>query len=314
MVRVLCALLVLGGCGDSKSAKTEAPATLAPLDKEPTLEMVYEVVNPTGQRSVDQAAKIVGHRIAAMGIERGKVFTAGRQVLVHLADVSEERASELRVRVVGDLAFRMVVPRTEYMRAAFAMANADKDVEGRTDVWSSTKDNHRDWFVVAETPEIINDFFARFTRETGRKLDADKMIAVERLLPRMRDRKSAKRWRSYVVAKKAELTGAAVKAASVVIDPQRQQPQVLIELTAEGQRKFEALTRANVGAKMAIFLGPFIKSAPVIRAPIPGGKAMVTMGGTDLDQMKREAQDLVAVLRSGSLPQPLRLVRVNTLR
>jgi preprotein translocase subunit SecD len=58
---------------------------------------------------------------------------------------------------------------------------------------------------------------------------------------------------------------------------------------------------------MAIILDEKINSAPVIESRIGGGKARITMGGfQDPFQLQQEAKDLVAVLRTGALPAPLK--------
>ena len=58
---------------------------------------------------------------------------------------------------------------------------------------------------------------------------------------------------------------------------------------------------------MAIILDEKINSAPVIEGRIGGGHARITMGGMgDAFKMQEDAKDLVAVLRTGALPAPLK--------
>lgn len=50
-----------------------------------------------------------------------------------------------------------------------------------------------------------------------------------------------------------------------------------------------------------------VSSAPTIEGRIGGGRARITLGGfSDPYQLQQEAKDLVAVLRTGALPAPLR--------
>ena len=66
------------------------------------------------------------------------------------------------------------------------------------------------------------------------------------------------------------------------------------------------MTGENIGRKMAILLDDKINSAPVIEGRI-GARGRITLGGFgDPFQLQQEAKDLVAVLRSGALPAPLR--------
>jgi preprotein translocase subunit SecD len=112
-------------------------------------------------------------------------------------------------------------------------------------------------------------------------------------------------WRSYLLNRAAELTGTAISKADVSWD-QVGKPEVLITFNRQGGRRFEDLTGRNVGKKMAIILDEEISSAPTIQTKIGGGRCTITMGGSDPDRISREAQDLVTVLRTGSLPAPLR--------
>ena len=57
---------------------------------------------------------------------------------------------------------------------------------------------------------------------------------------------------------------------------------------------------------MAIILDETVNSAPVIQAAITGGRSSITMGNSDVLVSQRESEDLVNVLRTGSLPAPLR--------
>ena len=58
---------------------------------------------------------------------------------------------------------------------------------------------------------------------------------------------------------------------------------------------------------MAIILDEKVSSAPTIEGRIGGGRARITLGGfSDPYQLQQEAKDLVAVLRTGALPAPLR--------
>jgi preprotein translocase subunit SecD len=113
-------------------------------------------------------------------------------------------------------------------------------------------------------------------------------------------------WRTYLLNKTAELTGTAISKADVVWDQTTGRPEVLITFNHEGAGRFGDLTSKNVGHKMAIILDEEVSSAPHIETAITGGRCTITMGGTDPTRVQKEAQDLVTVLRTGSLPAPLR--------
>jgi preprotein translocase subunit SecD len=81
---------------------------------------------------------------------------------------------------------------------------------------------------------------------------------------------------------------------------------VLLDFNRYGSRVFGDLTSQIVGKKLATILDDKIKSAPYINGPIRGGRASITMGGSDVQHQEHEREELVNVLKTGSLPAPLR--------
>lgn len=99
------------------------------------------------------------------------------------------------------------------------------------------------------------------------------------------------------------LTGRYVERAQVEFNPNTGEPSVALTFNAEGDALFAKITRENVGKPMAIFLDNEMKSAPVIREEITGGKAQISGGFTP-----QEAKRLVNDLNYGALPVPIELV------
>jgi preprotein translocase subunit SecD len=114
-------------------------------------------------------------------------------------------------------------------------------------------------------------------------------------------------WRSYYLDRATRLTGSSVLEAYGSFDQQTNQPIVLVTFNRHGGRVFGELTSANVGKKIATILDDRVKSAPVINQAIRGGSASITLGGSNPEVQMRERDDLVGVLKTGSLPAPLRL-------
>jgi preprotein translocase subunit SecD len=115
-------------------------------------------------------------------------------------------------------------------------------------------------------------------------------------------------WRTYYVERVVRLDGRAVATASTSYDPAAGVPLVMVELNPAGAKVFEQLTTDQVGRKIAIVLDGKVKSAPIINAPVAGGRVQITMGGGTQAHQEREAMDLVAVLKTGSLPGPLMML------
>jgi preprotein translocase subunit SecD len=115
-----------------------------------------------------------------------------------------------------------------------------------------------------------------------------------------------KYWRTYLLHRRAGLTGEYLQNADQTWDQQTGRPEVSYELDRQGAPLNERLTSENIGRKMAIILDEKINSAPVIESRI-GARGRITLGGFgDPFKLQQEAKDLVAVLRSGALPAPLR--------
>jgi preprotein translocase subunit SecD len=104
----------------------------------------------------------------------------------------------------------------------------------------------------------------------------------------------------------ALFSGDQISSATVGTD-QNGRPAVDFVLKEDGKNKFADYTRDNVGSYFAITLDSTVISAPVIQNSIPGGNVQITGGGIAGFGAK-EAQDLVTVLKFGSLPFPISAV------
>ncbi len=104
------------------------------------------------------------------------------------------------------------------------------------------------------------------------------------------------------------LNGQYLKRALVEFDPTTGAPMVGIEFNEEGRKLFAAITKANVGNILAIFLDGQAISAPVIRQEIREGRAQISGGF-----MLPEARELVRNLNYGALPVNIELVSTETI-
>jgi preprotein translocase subunit SecD len=115
------------------------------------------------------------------------------------------------------------------------------------------------------------------------------------------------RWRTYYLEHAVRLTGSSISNASPNVDPNTNAPVVLMDFNRFGSRVFGDLTAQIVGRKLATILDDRIRNAPQINTAIRTGRAMITLGGGggDVLRQERERDDLVGVLKTGSLPAPL---------
>jgi preprotein translocase subunit SecD len=107
-----------------------------------------------------------------------------------------------------------------------------------------------------------------------------------------------------LLKKQAVMTGDLLSEARVSLDNRFSEPYVSITFNADGAKRFEDVTGANVKKRLAIILDNTVYSAPVIQEKISGGSAQIT-GNFSMD----EAKDLSIVLKAGALPAPLKMLQ-----
>jgi preprotein translocase subunit SecD len=104
--------------------------------------------------------------------------------------------------------------------------------------------------------------------------------------------------------------GTAVTSAVAATD-QNGSPVVDFELSGDAATKFANYTTANINSFFAIVLDGTVISAPSIQSAIPGGHGQITVGTGSGAQA--EVNNLVTVLKYGSLPFPIREVQGTTI-
>ncbi len=114
--------------------------------------------------------------------------------------------------------------------------------------------------------------------------------------------------RVYLIKKQTLMTGEFLTEARVSIDQRYNEPYVSITFNSTGAKLFEQITANNVKKRLAIILDNNVYSAPVIQEKIAGGSAQITGSFT-----MQEARDLAIVLRSGSLPAPMKMLENVTI-
>ncbi len=111
-------------------------------------------------------------------------------------------------------------------------------------------------------------------------------------------------YRTYILHTRAGVTGDKINNASVQADSQTGQPQVAVQLNRQGANQMEDLSGNNIGRKMAIVLDDEVRSDPIFNDRL-SGNFVITLGSSPGKTVREEANDLVKVLKSGSLPARL---------
>lgn len=102
------------------------------------------------------------------------------------------------------------------------------------------------------------------------------------------------------------LTGKLVKNATAR-PGQNGEPLIDLEFDDEGAEAFKEATQKYIGQKISIYMDEELLTAPVVKAVINDGKAVIE-GSKSLEEAKTQA----GVIQSGSLPVTLKTVSVKT--
>jgi preprotein translocase subunit SecD len=260
-----------------------------------------------------QGIETIRGRVDKLGVSEPTIIKKGTDIIVELPGLKPADFERIK-SIIGrtaQLEFKIVDDGSEYMKkVALEAKKLDKiaGIEILPDEWTEKDSSkaHEDVYLRSKSRDALMKFFAGLTGELA--VPPDREIGYEEQQGRGSDGELTpdKYWRTYYLHKRAGLTGEYLQNADQTWDQQTGRPEVSYELDRQGAPLNERLTSENVGRKMAIILDEKVNSAPVIESRI-GARGRITLGGFgDPFKMQQDAKDLVAVLRSGALPAPLR--------
>lgn len=109
------------------------------------------------------------------------------------------------------------------------------------------------------------------------------------------------------MTKSVGITGKDLSRATVTFDSTTGAPQVGLQFSAEGGKKFADVTTRLVGKPLGIFLDNMPITIPVVKQAITDGQAVIN--GTFTQD---EAKNLALQLNAGALPVPVSIVQKST--
>jgi preprotein translocase subunit SecD len=239
--------------------------------------------------AVDQAIKTIRNRADKYGVSEPTIAKRGEDnILIQLPGVKDpDRAIEL-IGTTAQLEFNIVDDE------GTALDNLELP-EGVTRDYEGGAGGRRVTVLHAATKEAIYE-------AVKGKLPEDRTVKVGE------EEDAAGKvigYRSYLVAKKAGVTGDYLTDAGVQFSQEEGRHHVSFEFDPQGAKIFEKLTGENIGKRLAVVLDDTIKSAPVIQSKI-SNQGRITMGGNkSSDEIMNEAKDLALVLKSGALAAPV---------
>ena len=265
-----------------------------------------------------QGIETIRGRVDKLGVAEPTIIKKGTDIIVELPGLKPSDFERIK-SIIGrtaQLEFKIVDDGSEYMKkVAGAVPKRDPkaalqptDVDVGTEAWNEEDSgkSHEDVYLRSKSRDALEKFFAGLTGEVA--VPPDHEIGYEEMQGRGEDGEQTpdRYWRTYYLHKRAALTGEYLSNADQTWDQNTGRPEVSFEFDHQGAAISERMTGDNIGRKMAILLDEKITSAPVIKSRI-GARGRITLGSFgDPFQLQQEAKDLVAVLRSGALPAPLR--------
>jgi hypothetical protein len=245
---------------------------------------------------------------------RARIERRGDALLLEFPGVAADTADDLiDALIAGGLAMREVHEDEWAVRIAHEnelvdpLDASDPDaspdrVRLEQDYWQADDGSiHRTYFLSGPTREALDAAIA-LARSRGYQPGTDREILYEQFEPLPEQRTRRIEWRAYMLSKAVPIDGTMISAAYGSYEPNTGRPIVLLDFTSEGADVFCELTQRIVGNKLATVLGGRIRSAPIINSAICGGRASITMGGSDPEYQLRERDMLIEVLRHGGLP------------
>jgi preprotein translocase subunit SecD len=279
------------------------------------LRIDQDYVDTLRDYAVTQGVETIRNRVDKLAVSEPTIIRKGNDIVVELPGLKPDDFERVKKQIgrTAQLEFKMVDDGSEYMKKVTGIAAAKKPqfpgIEIGQDSWQE-KDSgqpHSDVYLRSKDKAQLERFFASLPKED--QVPSDHEIGYELRESKDEDSPSdEKSWRTYYLHRRAELTGEYIQDAEQGWDQQTGHPEVNLQFDHEGASLFEKASGSNIGRKMAIILDEKINSAPVIESRIGGGRARITMGGMgDPFKVQQEAKDLVAVLRTGALPAPLKM-------
>jgi preprotein translocase subunit SecD len=259
--------------------------------------------------SLRQALETLRNRVDKFGVSEPTIIKKATNIIVELPGLTQEHFERVKnvIGMTAQLQFKIVDDGSEYMKKVAASVPKDGPVTAEPDSWVEDKTGirHEDMFLRAKKREDLEKFVAGLKGDLA--IPADREIGFEEVAPRdaTGDAPGEVFWRTQFLKKRVSVTGEYLSSADVSFD-EMGRPEVAFTMNRQGAEHFGKLTGENVGRRMAIVLDEKITQAPTIQSQITD-RGRITLGGFgDPVKVQQEAKDLVAVLRSGALPAPLK--------
>jgi SecD/SecF fusion protein len=241
-----------------------------------------EQIDSINSNAVNQALEIIRNRIDQFGVAEPIIVRQGSdEIVVQLPGVKDPQRA---LKLIGETA-----------QLEFKLLYEEKDVDLDSLIAQAVQAGQ--W----QYGEYQGEGRKRLNRALQGKLPPNAEIYFEK---RINTETRQETVTPLLIKTPIMMTGDMVQGAQPQIGGSYNEPYVSLDLTSRGGKVFGEVTGKNVNKRFAIILDDIVKSAPVIRERILGGRAQISGSFT-----YEEASDLAIVLRVGALPAPVKIIQ-----
>ncbi|MBN2723560.1 MAG: protein translocase subunit SecD [Deltaproteobacteria bacterium] len=291
-------------------------------------------------KALARAVETIRDRVDEFGVASPEIYRKDDMIVVELPGLDKKSQDRIK-RIItrsAHLEFKVVDSKTKYMHEAgkylrdkygFGKANTVKKgpykgIRIEEDRFKARKsgEDHKVIYLIADVPtrslptdqqqefikarKKLDSLFRKELVKAGIQMPKLREIGYERdfKTTRMGTRTSQRILKAMVLEKNTKVTGEYIINAQIGYN-QENQAVVNATFNRTGGKYFAELTGSHIGWKMAIKLDDWVESAPLIQDKI-FENVQITVGGFGgANDRLRQVNDLIDVLRSGSLPAPL---------
>jgi len=256
----------------------------------------------------DRILEVLRNRIDGLGTSEPLIM-AGKdhRILIQIpgTNAAEFAAAEKSIQSAAFLQFRLVHKNSQQLvEALFSEGRKPRGYEIVSDGARSYYQRNEEFRSAVKQPG--------YARELGAFRAPDPLY--EFMLEETRLKNGQTVYAPHYVLRKAEMTGDLLDRADIERDPMTGELRVGLTFLSRGKTEFARITAryaprgpgnptSDVGRQLGIVLDGTLYSAPVIREPIPNGRATISGSFT-----ARDAAILRNTLNAGALPAPVQII------
>lgn len=258
-----------------------------------------------------QGIETIRGRVDKFGVSEPTIIAKGRDIVVELPGLTKNDFDRVK-KVIGrtaQLEFKICDDGNDFMGKVAAKVPEKGPIQVRSESYDGKQRGTITYTYLQSKDKVALEKFIDGLPAAGLPIPKthEILFGEEQAKDEKGNDLPEKIWITYYLHRRAELTGDYIADAEVQWDERTGRPEVGLTFDHTGASIFERVSGDHVGERMAIILDSKINSAPVLQSRIGGGRARITLGGfKDPFKLQQEAKDLVAVLRAGALPAPLR--------